>query len=212
VELDLAFPYQKLNLMNLKLLIYMKQHRNRVPRVGDVLLSEPFLLDENFSRSVVLICEHEGETGTVGFVLNKPSILNLEDLVSKLDFLSAEVFVGGPVEQNTLHFIYAGEQLVLDSKPLGNELWWGGDFSSLIQCIHTGKLNLTQVRFFMGYCGWSAGQLETELLEDTWIVYTDPILKAHLSVSPDQLWRSLMRRMGGEFEIQSNYPIDPRLN
>jgi putative transcriptional regulator len=64
----------------------------------------------------------------------------------------------------------------------------------------------------MGYSGWSAGQLETELLEDTWIVYTDPILKAHLSVSPDQLWRSLMRRMGGEFEIQSNYPIDPRLN
>ena len=190
----------------------MKKHRNRVPRVGDVLLSEPFLQDENFSRSVVLICEHEGETGTVGFVLNKPSILNLEDLVSKLDFLSAEVFVGGPVEQNTLHFIYVGEQLVLDSKPLGNELWWGGDFSSLIQCIHTGKLNLSQVRFFMGYSGWSAGQLETELIEDTWIVYTDPILKAHLSVSPDQLWRSLMRRMGGEFEIQSNYPIDPRLN
>jgi putative transcriptional regulator len=190
----------------------MKQHRNQVPRVGDVLLSEPFLQDANFSRAVVLVCEHEEESGTVGFVLNKPSILNLGDLVTELDFLTAEVFVGGPVEQNTLHFIYKGEQLVLDSKPLGSELWWGGDFPSLIQCIHTGKLNLSQVRFFMGYSGWSAGQLETELLEDTWIVYTDPISDVLYSDSPDQLWRSLMRRLGGEFEIQSNYPIDPRLN
>ena len=208
----MGFPNQKLNLINLNLLIYMKQHRNQVPRVGDVLLSEPFLQDANFSRAVVLVCEHEEESGTVGFVLNKPSILNLGDLVTELDFLTAEVFVGGPVEQNTIHFIYKGEQLVLDSKPLGSELWWGGDFSSLIQCIHTGKLNLSQVRFFMGYSGWSAGQLETELLEDTWIVYTDPISDVLYSDSPDQLWRSLMRRLGGEFEIQSNYPIDPRLN
>ena len=208
----MGFPNQKLNLINLNLLIYMKQHRNQVPRVGDVLLSEPFLQDANFSRAVVLVCEHEEESGTVGFVLNKPSILNLGDLVTELDFLTAEVFVGGPVEQNTLHFIYKGEQLVLDSKPLGSELWWGGDFPSLIQCIHTGKLNLSQVRFFMGYSGWSAGQLETELLEDTWIVYTDPISDVLYSDSPDQLWRSLMRRLGGEFEIQSNYPIDPRLN
>lgn len=190
----------------------MIQHRNRVPRVGEVLLSEPFLQDANFSRAVVLVCEHEEETGTVGFVLNKPSILSLGDLVSELDFLSAEVFVGGPVEQNTLHFIYAGEQLVPDSKPLGNELWWGGDFSNLIQCMNTGKLNLSQVRFFMGYSGWGAGQLETELLEETWNVYTDPISPVILTDSPDQLWRILMRRLGGEFEIQSNYPIDPRLN
>jgi putative transcriptional regulator len=210
--LDLAFSYQKLNLMNLKLLLHMKQHRNRVPRVGDLLLSEPFLQDENFSRAVVLVCEHKVETGTVGFVLNKPSILNLGDLVTELDFLDAEVFIGGPVEQNTLHFIYVGDPLVLDSKPLGNEIWWGGDFSSLIHCINAKKLNLSQVRFFMGYSGWSAGQLETELLEETWIFYTDPISQALFTDSPEQLWRSHMRRMGGEFEIQSNYPIDPRLN
>ena len=187
----------------------MKQHRNRNPQAGDLLLSEPFLTDDNFSRSVILLCEHEKGIGSVGFVMNKPSILSLGDLVSELDFLEAEVFVGGPVEQSTLHFVYFGEQLMEESKPLGNGVWWGGDFSDLIQHINSKKLNLSQVRFFIGYSGWSSGQLAAEL---SWIVYSDPWSQEFFDNSPDQLWRSLMKSMGGDFEIQSNYPIDPRLN
>ena len=176
------------------------------------MLSEPFLQDDNFSRSVILLCEHEEATGSVGFVLNKPSILSLGDLVSELDFLEAEVFVGGPVEQSTLHFVYFGEQLMEESKPLGNGVWWGGDFSDLIQHINSKKLNLSQVRFFIGYSGWSSGQLAAELSAQSWIVYSDPWSQEFFDNSPDQLWRSLMKSMGGDFEIQSNYPIDPRLN
>ena len=190
----------------------MKQHRNQNPQAGELLLSEPFLQDENFSRAVVLVCEHDDKIGSVGFVMNKPSILNLGDLVTELDFLKAEVFVGGPVEQNTLHFIYFGVQLMVDSKSLGNGLWWGGDFSDLIQYINSGELDLNQVRFFMGYSGWSSGQLAAELSAQSWIVYSDPWSQELFDNSPDQLWRSVMKSMGGDFEIQSNYPIDPRLN
>jgi putative transcriptional regulator len=208
----LAFSNQKLNLMNLKLLYCMMQHRNQTPQAGELLLSEPFLQDENFSRAVILVCEHEDKIGSVGFVMNKPSILNLGDLVTELDFLKAEVFVGGPVEQNTLHFIYFGIQLMEESKPLGNDVWWGGDFSDLIQHINSGELDLNQVRFFMGYSGWSSGQLAAELSAESWIVYSDPWSQELFDNSPDQLWRSLMKSKGGDFEIQSNYPIDPRLN
>jgi putative transcriptional regulator len=208
----LAFSNQKLNLMNLKLLYCMMQHRNQTPQAGELLLSEPFLQDENFSRAVILVCEHEDKIGSVGFVMNKPSILNLGDLVTELDFLKAEVFVGGPVEQNTLHFIYFGVQLMEESKPLGNDVWWGGDFSDLIQHINSGELDLNQVRFFMGYSGWSSGQLAAELSAESWIVYSDPWSQELFDNSPDQLWRSLMKSKGGDFEIQSNYPIDPRLN
>lgn len=208
----MAFSNQKLNLMNLKLLYCMMQHRNQTPQAGELLLSEPFLQDENFSRAVILVCEHEDKIGSVGFVMNKPSILNLGDLVTELDFLKAEVFVGGPVEQNTLHFIYFGVQLMEESKPLGNDVWWGGDFSDLIQHINSGELDLNQVRFFMGYSGWSSGQLAAELSAESWIVYSDPWSQELFDNSPDQLWRSLMKSKGGDFEIQSNYPIDPRLN
>jgi putative transcriptional regulator len=208
----LAFSNQKLNLMNLKLLFCMMQHRHQIPQAGELLLSEPFLQDENFSRAVILVCEHEDKIGSVGFVMNKPSILNLGDLVAELDFLNAEVFVGGPVEQNTLHFIYFGVQLMEESKSLGNDVWWGGDFSDLIQHINSGELGLNQVRFFMGYSGWSSGQLAAELSAQSWIVYSDPWSQELFDNSPDQLWRSLMKSKGGDFEIQSNYPIDPRLN
>ena len=208
----MAFSNQKLNLRNLKLLFYMKEHRNQNPQAGDLLLSEPFLTDDNFSRAVILLCEHEEGIGSVGFVMNKPSILSLGDLVSELDFLDAEVFVGGPVEQNTLHFVYFGLQLMEESKPLGNDVWWGGDFSELIQLINSKKMNLSQVRFFIGYSGWSPGQLNAELSAQSWIVYSDPLSQELFANSSDQLWRSLMKSMGGDFEIQSNYPIDPRLN
>jgi putative transcriptional regulator len=190
----------------------MMQHRNQTPQAGELLLSEPFLQDDNFSRAVILVCEHEDKIGSVGFVMNKPSILNLGDLVTELDFLKAEVFVGGPVEQNTLHFIYFGVQLMEESKSLGNGVWWGGDFADLIQHINSGELDLNQVRFFMGYSGWSSGQLAAELSAQSWIVYSDPWSQELFDNSPDQLWRSLMKSKGGDFEIQSNYPIDPRLN
>jgi len=190
----------------------MKQNRNQVPQAGNLLLSEPFLQDDNFSRSVILLCEHGEATGSVGFVLSKPAILNLGDLISELDFLDVDVFVGGPVEQNTLHFIYFGVQQLEESKSLGNGIWWGGDFPTLVQLLNSGKLLLDKVRFFIGYSGWSPGQLASELLEPSWIVSSDSLSQELLKNSPDQLWRTLMKSMGGEFEIQSNYPIDPRLN
>jgi putative transcriptional regulator len=71
---------------------------------------------------------------------------------------------------------------------------------------------LDEVRFFIGYSGWSPGQLATELLEPSWIVSSDSLTQELLKKSPDQLWRALMKSMGGDFEIQANYPIDPRLN
>ena len=88
----------------------------------------------------------------------------------------------------------------------------GVDFSELIQLINSKKLNLSQVRFFIGYSGWSPGQLNAELSAQSWIVYSNPLSQELFSNSSDQLWRSLMKSMGGDFEIQSNYPIDPRLN
>jgi putative transcriptional regulator len=126
--------------------------------------------------------------------------------------LDAEVFIGGPVEQNTLHFIYFGVQLMEESRSLGNEVWWGGDFPTLVQLINSGKLSLSQVRFFLGYSGWSPGQLEDEFKDQTWIVYSESFVKELFENSAEHLWRCLMKRLGGEFEIQSNYPTDPRLN
>lgn len=189
----------------------MKEKPNPTPAVGDLLISEPFLQDENFVRSVVLLCDHN-EEGSFGFVINKPSILRLNEIVEDLDYLDKEVFVGGPVEQNTLHFIYLGDKLLGDSIQVGERLWWGGDFEELLEKLRLGLMDLTAVRFFIGYSGWGAGQLGDEMSEETWILCQENINETSFLYTPEELWKSLLKNMGGEFKLLANYPLDPRLN
>lgn len=178
---------------------------------GCLLISEPFLQDENFVRSVVLLCE-TNEHGSFGLVLNKLSILKVSDLLEDLDFLDMEVYVGGPVEQNTLHFIYYGESTLHGSVPLAENLWWGGDFDEFVIKFKNGDLNISDFRFFIGYSGWSEGQLDAELTANTWIVCENMYSKNIFYSEPDDLWRIILKNMGGEFQVLANYPIDPRLN
>jgi putative transcriptional regulator len=178
---------------------------------GDLLISEPFLQDENFVRSVILLCEHS-EDGSFGLVVNKPSILKLGELVEGLSFLNKNIFVGGPVEQNTLHFIYFGDKVLDGSISLGNNLWWGGDFDILQEKLKLNQFNRDSVRFFLGYSGWGAGQLKDELKESTWIVCTQNLKVENFEYTPEELWKNLLKNMGGEYKVIANYPLDPRLN
>jgi putative transcriptional regulator len=189
----------------------MKNEELPNPRTGDLLISEPFLQDENFVRSVVLLCEHS-EEGSFGLVINKPSILKLGELVKELEFMDKEVFVGGPVEQNTLHFIYLGDKLLEGSVALGDNIWWGGDYEALLTNIKNGKMALDSVRFFLGYSGWGSHQLLEELTDKTWIICRDNLTAETLELTPDALWKNLLKNMGGEFKVIANYPLDPRLN
>ena len=181
------------------------------PKAGNLLISEPFLQDENFVRSVVLLCEHNSE-GSFGFVLNKPSILNLGDLVDELSFLENQVYVGGPVQQNTLHFIYFSKQPLNGSVLVGEDLWWGGAYEDLVEKLKLGDLASHEVMFFIGYSGWGAGQLADELEEQTWIVCEEKLNQDTIQNTPEELWKVLLKNMGGEYKLIANYPLDPRLN
>lgn len=189
----------------------MKNDPSRIPEAGNLLISEPFLQDENFVRSVVLLCEHNSE-GSFGLVLNKPSILHLSELVEELAFLDNEIYVGGPVEQNTLHFIYFGEEMLQGSISIGENAWWGGAFNDLVEKLKTGLMDPGSVRFFIGYSGWGSGQLSDELSENTWIISDSKLEIEVLQNTPDELWKLVLKNMGGEFKVMANYPLDPRLN
>jgi putative transcriptional regulator len=189
----------------------MSSDLNKNPNAGNLLISEPFLQDENFIRSVVLLCEHNSE-GSFGLILNKPSILHLGELVEELSFLDNEVYVGGPVEQNTLHFIYFGESLLSGSVSLGENIWWGGEFQELVEKLKLGILPADKVFFYIGYSGWGPNQLEEELEANTWIICREKIDGQTLQNTPENLWKVLLKNMGGEFKVMANYPLDPRLN
>lgn len=178
---------------------------------GDLLLSEPFLNDGNFERSVILMCEHN-EEGSLGFVLNKPSLLTLEDVLDEVSGFEQLLYTGGPVQQNTLHFVHRLPQLVGGADGLGENIFWGGDYDQLLMMINTRQVESDYIRFFVGYSGWSPGQLAAELEQDAWIVYKQATVAQVFDVPPERLWQEVLRTMGGRYHMFSNYPIDPRLN
>jgi putative transcriptional regulator len=177
---------------------------------GNILIAEPFLGDPNFERAVILICEHN-EKGTFGLVLNKNSNIMLADLLTENLYPEIKVDIGGPVEQNTLHYIHTCGHLIPGGVKLMDNLWWGGNFKEILKNINIGVIKPNQIRFFIGYSGWGHGQLEMELKRNSWII-SKSNYESILSPSDESYWRETLKKLGGDFKVMSNYPIDPRLN
>jgi len=177
---------------------------------GSILISEPFMGDPNFERTVVLICRHD-EDGTFGLVLNRKSNLKLSDV---LDIFQQsgdmELNIGGPMQYNTLHYIHQVEQLE-ESIPLSDSVYWGGDYEQLKELLGSGLISSEDIRFFLGYSGWSPGQLQEEIDKKTWIINNSTTNKL-FDFDQDTLWREILKEMGGKYKVLANYPIDPSLN
>ena len=189
---------------------YFKFNNNLVPKKGSLLISEPFLPDPNFERTVVMICEHN-EDGSFGFVLNKMAAVALEDIMEGVQGFEQEVFIGGPVQQDTLHFLHRSE-ILQGGTEIVDGLYWGGDFDQLMSMIDTHQVNSADFKFFVGYSGWGSGQLEEELSINSWIVARQATADLVFDEKEDVLWKTVLKRLGGRFSVYSNYPIDPRLN
>jgi len=180
------------------------------PGTGKILISEPFLPDPNFSRSVVLLTEHNGE-GSVGFVLNRISEYTVGELVDDMEGFKAPVYLGGPVGLNQLFFIHTlGMEIMPNSKEIMEGLWWGGDFDQLKFYIDTGQVSNNDIRFFAGYSGWSKGQLQDEIREKSWIVA--PTTREQVLMDAESYWKKVISGLGSRFRLMGNFPEDPSLN
>jgi len=186
------------------------KYKNKLkPERGRLLISEPFLPDPNFERTVVLLCEHN-EEGSFGFVLNKPSITTVKEVMNDLP-VKRKAFIGGPVQQDTLHYLHRITDLS-EAIPIGNKIYWGGDFEELTSGLDTRTISEGDVRFFLGYSGWGQGQLEEELKQNSWIVCNFLSAELLFDTNPENMWKKALADMGGRFSVYSNYPIDPNLN
>lgn len=182
-----------------------------VPVKGSILISEPFLNDPYFKRTVILLCEHSDQEGTFGFILNRYLDVSLEDLIDDFPRIDTRVSMGGPVEQSSLYFIHTRPDLMLDSKAIIGNLCIGGDFNQLKNYLNEGKIDPKEIRFFVGYSGWSEGQLKRELDEKSWIV-TEMDTNLIMNIHEEQVWQNALKNLGKEFAILANFPEDPSLN
>ncbi|MFN3342945.1 MAG: YqgE/AlgH family protein [Flavobacteriales bacterium] len=180
------------------------------PAKGHVLISEPFLDDDYFKRSVILLCEHN-EEGTFGFVLNNYLDIKLTDLIEDLPDLKTRVSIGGPVNSDNLFYIHTLGDKIPGSIPIFGNVFMGGNWDVLRVALDSGTLKEEDVRFFVGYSGWSPGQLEEELSKSSWIVGKlegSDVMDQH----SDDLWKKVLKGMGKNFSLIADYPEDPTMN
>lgn len=187
------------------------QYKNKlIPQKGRLLASEPYLPDPNFERTIILLTEHN-EEGSVGFILNKPSETMLSEVLEEMTGIEARVNIGGPVQQDTLHFIHRMD-FIDDAIEIGNGLYWGGNFEQLVSLAELNKIDPIDIKFFLGYSGWSAGQLEDELTANSWIVSDKVTKELIFETPPEAMWKKSLQYLGGRFSVYSNYPLDPSMN
>lgn len=189
---------------------FFKITDNKVASQGKVLIAEPFLNDTYFKRSVVFITEHNSE-GSVGFVLNKPVELKVQDVIQNFPYIEAGISIGGPVNTNTLHYIHTLGDVIPESVRVLDNVFWGGDFNALKELIARGKVRKDQIRFFLGYSGWAALQLENELKESAWLVAE---INAELIMKGEEVgfWNQILEKMDNKYQVWANFPENPGLN
>ena len=177
---------------------------------GSVLIADPFLKDANFLRTAIFLCEHKDE-GSFGFVLNKRLDYVADDIINELTDCSFPVFFGGPVQQDTLHFLHCCPKLITGGEKITNEIYWGGEFDELVFLLQKNKLSQNDVKLFLGYSGWGEGQLEYEFDEKAWLnTYSSGSLI--FSTDENLVWKNALKQLGKDYEQLIHYPIDPQLN
>jgi putative transcriptional regulator len=177
---------------------------------GTILISDPFLRDPNFMRTAVFLCEHN-EEGSFGFVLNRPFEQRLDEFIPDLEGYSIPVYYGGPVQPDTLHFLHNIPELSNGANKVIDEVYWGGDFKQIISLINTRQLDLDRIRFFLGYSGWSEGQLNEEITSKSWLT-VEGTRGLVFHRQPQDVWKDAIRQLDESYHQIIHYPIDPQLN
>ncbi len=188
---------------------FFKIQSKLAPRKGRIIISEPFLPGNYFSRSAVLLVDYS-PTGAIGFILNKPFETRIKEMFTNFPTNNPEVYIGGPVSNDSLFFIHTLGDKIQGSTNIKDELCWGGDFEALKLAIATGKAASNQVRFFVGYSGWSAGQLDNEIAGNSWLVVEADVKQ--IMKSNRNFWLESVKNAGGHYETWQNFPEDPNSN
>lgn len=184
---------------------------NNELKAGSVLVSEPFLADNYFTRSVIYLCDHNAD-GSFGFVLNKHLDGTLGELGDNLPNIESRVSLGGPVDTSNLFYVHSLGDEVPNSIPCAKGLFIGGEFEAVKRILEEDPTKINQIRFFIGYSGWEKGQLEHELEEKSWIVLNNISKDQILNADNEGFWKKIMESLGGKFKVMSKFPINPSDN
>jgi len=178
---------------------------------GQLLLAAPALREPTFFQSVLLLTEHSLEQGAHGYILNRPIGRTVGDLLSEETFPGEQfaeladtpVFMGGPV--STEHLTFAA----LGWSDYDGKLQYSTHLSAQEALMH--QMEGYRIRAFVGYSGWSGGQLEDELERDSWITHDAEPQVIEVS-GVDRLWKDMLREISPFYRLVADEPDNLGLN
>ena len=173
-------------------------------------MSEPFMQDPYFKRSVVLLTEHS-DSGSFGLILNKPIPMYLHEAIENAPSFDSKLALGGPVQKETLHYLHLLGDKIPNSTEVMDGVYWGGDFDTIKELIEQGELQPNNIRLFVGYSGWAEGQLTSEMESKSWIIARAE-KELLFTKKPENLWSDILNGMGSPYNYMDKLPEDPRLN
>ncbi len=173
---------------------------------GSLLLAHPVLRDPNFRHSVILLSAHTDD-GAMGIVLNRPTGQHLGEVNEAFaggKLATVPVYKGGPVST---------EQLILaawmaSSDEASFKLYFGIDPAKALELGAAGM----ELRAFLGYAGWTGGQLEGELRQNTWVVRPVGGEELLTNMSGRSMWRELLTDISPELRVLADEPENPEVN
>jgi putative transcriptional regulator len=185
-----------------------KTHQFVSPVRGRLLIAEPFAQDIYFSRSIVLLVDFNHE-GYMGLVLNKPLDKSLNHLFAQYGLPDFPIYRGGPVDEDRLFYLHNISK-VDGAVKISDQLYVGGDIQQISECLKKDEEKYS-LKFFMGYSGWSLGQLKSEIKEESWVV-------SHVNIDifeavKERAWRESLLALNDQyFSMWLNFPYDPMSN
>lgn len=196
--------------MNIDSDIFKIQSNNVLPSRGKILISEPFLRDATFGRSVVLLIDHT-EEGSMGLIINKQLPIFVNDIIKEFKYIeNIPLYKGGPIATDTLFYLHTLADIPGDI-PISKGLYLNGDFDEIKKYILQGNKVDRYIRFFLGYSGWESEQLSTELKENTWLVSKEE--NAYLmNGDTKDMWKQALEKLGSKYETWSRFPQVPTFN
>ncbi|MCD7843432.1 MAG: YqgE/AlgH family protein [Clostridiales bacterium] len=190
--------------------IYKIKSNDVVPARGKILISEPFLRDATFGRSVILLIDHS-QDGSMGLILNKQIPLFLNEVIKEFKYHEdIPLFKGGPLSTDTLFYIHTLPEIA-GALPISKGLYLNGDFNGIKEFILQGNPIKNNVRFFLGYSGWEYEQLSKEIQENTWMIGKEDI-PSLMTDNIRNMWKNSLGKLGRKYETWSRFPQVPSMN
>lgn len=185
----------------------------RQPRVGSILVAEPFLRESYFNHAVISLVEYDKQSGAMGLVLNKPTGYTIGEAIEGInEEIEIPIYLGGPLSHDRLFYIHSLGDEFEGARQIAENLYVGGDFDQVKSYVNMGLPTEGKIRFFIGYSGWDPGQLDSEIDRHVWAVAPTPPNEEVLIEEGDPTWYRFVRSLGPEYRNWLYHPLNPQLN